>query len=73
METTAMRCSKCGEKPLSRLERDAGECATCHVASWSEEKRLALDRLIGLPFHESEPSEVEIEAAIEEAFKHLNG
>ena len=65
-------CPKCGKEVLaSRQERERGHCSSCEVASWTEEKRRAINRCIGLAFRKPPATEAEKDAAIGEAFKHV--
>ena len=60
----------CGRTMISRDERERGWCSTCDVASWSPEKRAAMDQCIGLAFRKRPATEAEKDAAIDEALKH---
>jgi hypothetical protein len=64
------KCRECA-KPLHKLEdRGRGLCVSCHVASWSPEKRAAINNLIGMAFRKPGPTDAEKDAAIDEALRH---
>jgi hypothetical protein len=64
-------CDRCKRRIYSKNERGQGRCSTCTVAEWSPEKKAAIDKLIGMAFRDPKPGNNETDAAINEAFKHL--
>ncbi len=69
-----LACSQCQKPLVGKDERERGICSTCEVASWSPEKKKAIGRLVALGVRRSfkgEPvPDADIDAAIDEAFKH---
>ncbi len=62
-------CTHCGGRLLSREERTRAICSTCVVASWSDEKREVMRKLVRAAFVPT--SEEEKGRLVDEAFKQL--
>ena len=44
-------CPKCGKKTLpSKQERERGWCSSCEVASWPEDKKKVIKRVVRSAF-----------------------
>lgn len=70
------RCDGCGRMLVGSDEREQGRCSSCEVASWSPEKKAAIQRLVGLGFRraftDKPVSDEDIDSAIDEAFRHTS-
>jgi hypothetical protein len=69
--TSLERCAMCGK--LARPTRGGwdGLCPKCEMATWSPEKRAAINNLIGLAFVQDPAREPEIGPAVDKALKHI--
>jgi hypothetical protein len=60
-EQVSMKCTRCGDLLFSRLERQRGTCAPCHLAAGSPEKGEAIEGLLVPLGRRVEPRQTDIE------------
>jgi hypothetical protein len=65
-------CLGCKGRLSRPTEVGRGLCPACYLKTYSPEKRAALNKLIGLAFKPGGATDAEKEAAVDEAFKHLD-
>jgi hypothetical protein len=65
-------CRVCKMRLRDVTELGRGLCPKCHLATFSSEKRAALNKLISMAFKKPEPTDAEKDTAIDEAFKHFD-
>jgi Zn finger protein HypA/HybF involved in hydrogenase expression len=65
------QCRGCEERLRDSEELGRGLCPRCKLASYSPEKRAALNKLIGMAFRATPATDAEKDEAIDEAFRHM--